>query len=165
VTWLAIDHWPKLGVGRREGGREAAVVDPLYDDCHFPSFASPRAPVSFHSTSSLHISFTLPSSVIIIMKTAAVVAAAVLAGAEAKVHKMKMQKISLDEQLKSFTMHDMSRMLGQKYSRYTRGSEYMEEMFSIQGGHKVPVTNYMNAQCMSSYLILSASIASPLIKL
>ena len=84
------------------------------------------------------------------MKTAAILAAAAMAGADAKLHKMKMKKISLDEQLKSYTMHDMSRMLGQKYSRYSRGSDYMEEMFSIKGGHKVPVTNYMNAQCMLS---------------
>jgi saccharopepsin len=83
------------------------------------------------------------------MKYAALLAAsALMAGAEAKVHKMKMKKIPLDEQLKSYTMHDMSRVLSQKYSKYTRGNQYMETMFSSQGGHKVPVTNYMNAQCM-----------------
>ena len=93
------------------------------------------------------------------MKTAAILAAAVLAGADAKVHKMKLKKVPLDEQLKSYTMHDMSRMLGQKYSRYTRGSEFMEEMFSTKGGHKVPVTNYMNAQCM--FLCFQLALITP----
>jgi len=88
------------------------------------------------------------------MKSVAIVAAAILAGGvDAGVHKMKMKKVPLAEQLKSYTMHDMSRTLGHKYSQYTRGQQYMEDVFSIQGGHKVPVTNYMNAQYFSEIQI------------
>jgi len=87
------------------------------------------------------------------MKTSAIAGAMLLAGANAEVHKLKMKKIPLGEQLKSYTMHDMSRMLGQKYARFTAGDEYMQEMFSLKGGHKVPVTNYMNAQYFSEISI------------
>jgi saccharopepsin len=85
------------------------------------------------------------------MKTSAVLtASAVLAGAaNAKPYKLKMQKVPLAEQLKSYTMHDMASQLGQKYMA---GNAYLEQVFSNkkpQGGHIVPVTNYMNAQYFS----------------
>jgi saccharopepsin len=84
------------------------------------------------------------------MKTAAVVAAAALAGgAAAGVHKMKLKKIPIEEQLKGATMHEFTRQIGQKYLRQTDRDFHIREMFAPQGGHKVPVTNYMNAQYFS----------------
>jgi saccharopepsin len=82
------------------------------------------------------------------MKSATLLAlSAALAPAAAGVHKTKLQKISLDEQLKTHTMHDMTKMLGNKYQRLSPLNRHMQEMFAPQGGHKLPVTNYMNAQC------------------
>ncbi|KAF2670853.1 aspartyl proteinase [Microthyrium microscopicum] len=90
------------------------------------------------------------------MRTAAVAAAAALVGgAAAGTHKMKLNKISLDEQLKGATMHELTRQLGQKYLRHTDRDFHIREMFSSpvskpsKGGHVVPVTNYMNAQYFS----------------
>jgi len=81
------------------------------------------------------------------MKYTPIVLTAVLAGTEAKLHRMKMQKIPLEEQLKSYTMHDMSRMMGSKYSQENPAHQFWEAFSDIKGGHTVPVTNYMNAQC------------------
>ena len=89
------------------------------------------------------------------MKTAAIVAAtALVGGAAAGKHKMKLKKIPIDEQLKGATMHDFTRQLGQKYLSHTPRDFHIMDMFApasvgtTKGGHKVPVTNYMNAQCM-----------------
>jgi len=86
------------------------------------------------------------------MKSSIFAGAVLLAGANAEVHKLKLKKVPLAEQLKDYTMHDMSRMLGQKYARFHHGS-IMDEMFALKGGHKVPVTNYMNAQYFSEISI------------
>jgi len=84
------------------------------------------------------------------MKTTALLAAsALLGGTAAKPYKIKMKKVPLAEQLQSYTMHDMAQQLGQKYMA---GNHYLEKVFSNkvpQGGHIVPVTNYMNAQYFS----------------
>jgi saccharopepsin len=84
--------------------------------------------------------------------TAVLLSAAMVGSATAGVHKMKLQKIPLDEQLKSYTMHDMTKMLGQKYGQHklTPFDFYMKNMFANKGGHHVPVNNYMNAQCKSA---------------
>jgi saccharopepsin len=83
------------------------------------------------------------------MKTSALLAvSAAIATASAEPHRMKLNKISLDEQLKSYTMHDMGHMLAQKYGHKLSATEMrLKEMFSPRAGHKVPVNNYMNAQC------------------
>jgi saccharopepsin len=84
------------------------------------------------------------------MKTAAIVAAAaaLAGGAEAGKHRMKLQKVPLEEQLKGATMHDFTRQLGQKYLKSVGRDFQIQQAFAPRGGHVVPVTNYMNAQCM-----------------
>lgn len=74
-------------------------------------------------------------------------AAALAGGAEAGKHRMKLQKVPLEEQLKGATMHDLTRQLGQKYLK-SADRMHTKEVFTPRGGHRVPVSNYMNAQCM-----------------
>jgi len=92
------------------------------------------------------------------MKTASVMAAAALLGsASAAIHKMKLQKIPLEEQLKYADIHTHARALGQKYMGPARGSQqHYDEMFrdtSLHAdkgdGHDVPITNFLNAQYYS----------------
>jgi len=87
------------------------------------------------------------------MKYSPIILTAMLAGADAKLHKLKMQKIPLEEQLKSYTMHDMSRMMGAKYARDSPSHQFWEAFNTQKGGHRVPVTNYMNAQYFSDIQI------------
>lgn len=98
------------------------------------------------------------SLIVVIMKTAVVVAAATLLGsASAGIHKMKLHKIPLDEQLKYADIHTHARALGQKYMGPVRGSSsHLDEMFrdtSIHAekgeGHSVPIANFLNAQYFS----------------
>jgi saccharopepsin len=91
------------------------------------------------------------------MKYTPVILTAVLAGADARIHKMKMSKIPLEEQLKSYTMHDMSRMMGAKYTQQNPSHQFWDAFSTQKGGHKVPVTNYMNAQC--KHLPLTQAVA------
>jgi saccharopepsin len=87
------------------------------------------------------------------MKAAALLAvtAAMAGSASAGVHKMKLSKVPLEEQLKSHSMHDMGKLLSQKYGRkLSRMDMHLKEMFAPQTGHKLPVNNYMNAQCTSA---------------
>jgi saccharopepsin len=91
------------------------------------------------------------------MKYTPVVLAAALAGADARIHKLKMNKVPLEEQLKAYTMHDMSRMLGAKYSHQNPSAQFWDAFTTQKDGHKVPVTNYMNAQC--KHLPLSLTIS------
>ena len=81
--------------------------------------------------------------------TTLVAATTLLGGASAGVHKMKLKKVPLKEQLESVGMNDMSRLLTQKYMSYGSYDKetYVREMFAPRSGHKVPVNNYMNAQC------------------
>jgi hypothetical protein len=96
-----------------------------------------------------------------IMKSSTVLAlSAAIIPASAGVHKMKLNKISLDEQLKSYTMHDMTKMLANKYHKLSPVDRHMKEMFSPQGGHTVPVNNYMNAQCRLSCCLLCHSLTA-----
>ncbi|EMR69880.1 saccharopepsin [Eutypa lata] len=88
-------------------------------------------------------------------------AAAVLLGsAHAEVHKMKLKKIPLSEQLQSIPMESQLRGLGQKYMG-SRPESHADAVFQdtsvhVDGNHPVPITNFMNAQYFSEI-----SIGSP----
>lgn len=87
------------------------------------------------------------------MKGALVGTAAVLLGsAKAELHKMKLKKISLAEQLQSIPIESQMRGLGQKYMGSTRPESQKDAIFQdtsvhVDGNHPVPITNFMNAQC------------------
>lgn len=85
------------------------------------------------------------------MKGALLTAAALLGGAEAAVHKMKLQKVPLADQLESIPIDMQMRGLGQKYMGARPGS-HVDAMFKptevdATKDHPVPISNFMNAQC------------------
>ncbi|KAH0537448.1 Vacuolar protease A [Glutinoglossum americanum] len=89
------------------------------------------------------------------MKTAALLAASMLLGStSAAVHKLKLKKISLSEQLQYSDIESHVKGLGQKYMGI-RPQIHNEEIFrdtSIKpdkDGHPVPVNNFLNAQYFS----------------
>lgn len=92
------------------------------------------------------------------MKGALVSTAAVLLGsAQAEVHKMKLKKIPLAEQLQSIPMESQMRGLGQKYMG-SRPEGHADAIFQdtsihVDGNHPVPITNFMNAQYFSEISI------------
>ncbi|KAI0007910.1 Asp-domain-containing protein [Xylariaceae sp. FL0662B] len=92
------------------------------------------------------------------MKGALLTAAAVLLGsAQAGVHKMKLKKIPLAEQLETIPIDVQMRGLGQKYMG-VRPESHREAMFQdtsihIDKDHPVPITNFMNAQYFSEISI------------
>ncbi|KAG6011025.1 saccharopepsin [Claviceps maximensis] len=91
------------------------------------------------------------------MKSALIAAAALAGSAQAGVHKMKLQKISLEEQLAGASIEQQVQQLGQKYLG-ARPLSRADAMFSSapvqpEGGHLVPVTNFMNAQYFSEITI------------
>jgi saccharopepsin len=87
------------------------------------------------------------------MKGALLAAAVLLGSAQAGgVHKMKLKKVSLAEQLETVPLHHQMERLGQKYMGI-RPDNHKDAMFQdtsvhVDGNHPVPVTNFMNAQCM-----------------
>ncbi|UKZ49748.1 saccharopepsin [Trichoderma virens] len=91
------------------------------------------------------------------MKSALIAAAALVGSAQAGVHKMKLQKVSLEQQLEGSTIESQVQHLGQKYMgvRPTSRADVMfnDKLPKIQGGHPVPVTNFMNAQYFSEITI------------
>jgi saccharopepsin len=88
---------------------------------------------------------------------AAALAALFAGGASAGVHKMKLDKVSLQEQLEMHSMEEMGQLLGQKYSANSARDMHLRAMFSPSGGHRVPVTNFANAQCTSLLAVRTAS--------
>lgn len=83
---------------------------------------------------------------------AAAVAAAV-GSASAAVHTLPLKKVSLTEQLTHANIPEQARALGQKYMGI-RPESHREEMFKDtqihpDGGHTVPVANFLNAQYFS----------------
>jgi len=83
------------------------------------------------------------------MKNTAIIAAAVLgSAANAELHRMKLQKMSLHEQLEHASIDTRVKALGQKYMGI-RPDGHREAMFqdtSMKGPVTVPVSNYLNAQ-------------------
>ncbi|CAJ2509614.1 Uu.00g146400.m01.CDS01 [Anthostomella pinea] len=92
------------------------------------------------------------------MKGAILGAAAVLLGsAQAEVHKMKLKKIPLSEQLESIPMESQMRGLGQKYMG-ARPDAHAQAVFQdtsihMDKDHTVPISNFMNAQYFSEIQI------------
>jgi saccharopepsin len=86
------------------------------------------------------------------MKGALLTAAVLLGSASAGgVHKMKLKKIPLSEQLESVPLHTQMERLSQKYIGI-RPENHIDAIFKdtsihVDGNHPVPVTNFMNAQC------------------
>jgi len=92
------------------------------------------------------------------MKGALLLAAGTLLGsASAGVHKMKLKKVPLSEQLENANIGDHVRALGQKYMGI-RPQGHAEEMFRdtsihLDEEHPVPISNFMNAQYFSEIAI------------
>ncbi|KAK4498250.1 hypothetical protein PRZ48_010907 [Zasmidium cellare] len=88
------------------------------------------------------------------MKGNSLLASALVAGtASAGVHKMKLQKVSLSEQLEGMSIEDHVQRLGQKYMGI-RPQNRINEMFKetsvhAEKGHPVAVDNFLNAQYFS----------------
>lgn len=77
---------------------------------------------------------------------------AMLLGASAQaagVHKMKIQKIPFEDQMKAFPMQDQIKYLEQKYSGAQHPFGYSEPTIEPTKDHPVPITNYLNAQYFS----------------
>ena len=117
------------------------------------------------------------------MKTAILLAAGALASpAVAGVHKMKLQKVPLSEQLvspqpcrlavatqshnpqKHANIQEQAKALGQKYMGVrpeTHADQVFKAPYVADGTHPVPVTNFLNAQCTShSHCSLAAPLGS-----
>ncbi|KAI4165072.1 MAG: hypothetical protein LQ342_001349 [Letrouitia transgressa] len=83
---------------------------------------------------------------------------ALLGLAHAGVHKMKLQKIPLSEQLEHADIATHARALGQKYMG-VRPQNHIDEMFKETSvhleddGHLVPISNFLNAQYFSEIAI------------
>lgn len=87
------------------------------------------------------------------MKSALLTAAVLLGSAEAGIHKLKLKKIPLSEQLESVPLHTQMEHLGQKYMG-VRPDHHAQAVFQdtsvhVDGNHPVPITNFMNAQYFS----------------
>ncbi|ATY66780.1 vacuolar protease A [Cordyceps militaris] len=88
----------------------------------------------------------------------ALIAAAVLAGsAQAGIHKMKLQKIPLAEQLVGASFEAQAQQLGQKYLGARPASRadiiFNAKVAESKNGHLVPVSNFANAQYFSEITI------------
>lgn len=89
------------------------------------------------------------------MKSSMLLAAgALLGGAQAGVHKMKLKKVPLSEQLEHASFGDHVKALSQKYMGSRPQINTVEEVFKTQpidaeSEHPVPVTNFLNAQYFS----------------
>ncbi|KAI0448223.1 aspartic peptidase domain-containing protein [Xylaria telfairii] len=91
------------------------------------------------------------------MKGALVSAAMLLGSAQAGVHKMKLKKVPLAEQLETIPIETQIRGLGQKYLG-VRPDSHTDAMFQganmhIEKDHPLPISNFMNAQYFSEISI------------
>ena len=93
------------------------------------------------------------------MKAGFITAAAGLAGlVHGGVHTLKLQKVPLSEQLEHADINTQANSLYKKYAgqKYMgiRPDQHKDEMFKetsihlVQDDHPVPVSNFLNAQCM-----------------
>jgi saccharopepsin len=88
------------------------------------------------------------------MKTTAALAA-LLGTAAAGVHKMKLEKVPLDQQLQAASITDHMKALRHKYSQKFMGGP-SEDIFKHtaidleKDPHSVPIENFLNAQCKPS---------------
>lgn len=85
------------------------------------------------------------------MKTAVFAAATLLGSVSAAVHKLPLKKIPLAEQLAGASFDGHVKHLTQKYMGI-RPEAHAQEVFRetsihTDGGHVVPVDNFLNAQC------------------
>jgi hypothetical protein len=96
------------------------------------------------------------------MKTTAALAA-LLGTAAAGVHKMKLEKVPLEQQLQAASITDQVKALRHKYTQKFMGGP-TEDIFKHtaidieKGPHDVPVENFLNAQCKLPKSSLRASI-------
>ncbi|KAH6615607.1 vacuolar protease A precursor [Chaetomium sp. MPI-SDFR-AT-0129] len=92
------------------------------------------------------------------MKGALLTAALLLGSAQGAVHKMKLQKVPLSEQLEAVPINTQLEHLGQKYMgirpRQSHSSVVFDGMMAdVKGNHPVPISNFMNAQYFSDITI------------
>ncbi|AEO59984.1 aspartic protease [Thermothelomyces thermophilus ATCC 42464] len=93
------------------------------------------------------------------MKDAFLLTAAVLLGsAQGAVHKMKLQKIPLSEQLEAVPINTQLEHLGQKYMGLRPRESQADAIFKgmvadVKGNHPIPISNFMNAQYFSEITI------------
>lgn len=94
------------------------------------------------------------------MKASLITAALLLGSTEAAVHKMKLNKVPLEEQLASVPVEAQVQQLGQKYmgTPYAGVRDHSDAVFNThvvrpEGGHPVPISNFMNAQYFSEITI------------
>ncbi|KAJ5439871.1 Vacuolar protease A [Penicillium daleae] len=76
-------------------------------------------------------------------------ASALLGAASAEVHKLKLNKVPLDEQFAAANIDRHVQSLGQKYMGYRPSSSYQDTSIKPEGGHNVLVDNFLNAQYFS----------------
>ncbi|KAI0165137.1 Asp-domain-containing protein [Hypoxylon sp. FL1284] len=91
------------------------------------------------------------------MKGALLTAAVLLGSAQAGVHKMKLKKVPLADQLESIPIDAQMRGLGQKYLGH-RPDTHAQAVFQdtsvhIDKDHPLPISNFMNAQYFSEISI------------
>ncbi|KAK0625269.1 vacuolar protease A precursor [Bombardia bombarda] len=87
------------------------------------------------------------------MKGALLTAAVLLGSAHGAVHKLKLKKVPLSEQLESVPIDVQMQHLGQKYMG-VRPETHADAVFKgmtadVKGNHPVPISNFMNAQYFS----------------
>ncbi|KAM3414119.1 Vacuolar protease A [Cercospora zeina] len=87
----------------------------------------------------------------------ALMASALVAGAHAGVHKMKLQKVPLSEQLEGMDIDTQVQRLGQKYMgirpQSRLGEMFKETIVHAEKGHPVAVDNFLNAQYFSEIAV------------
>jgi len=92
------------------------------------------------------------------MKGTLLTAAVLLGSANGAVHKMKLQKVPLSEQLESVPINTQLEQLGQKYMGLRPRQSHADAVFNgmvadVKGNHPVPISNFMNAQYFSEITI------------
>jgi saccharopepsin len=92
------------------------------------------------------------------MKGALLAAAVLLGSAQGAVHKMKLQKVPLSEQLEAVPINTQLEQLGQKYMGVRPRQSHAQAVFNgmiadVKGNHPVPISNFMNAQYFSEITI------------